>query len=117
MDKNVIFYSLFMLLGVFISSLSQVLLKKESQKHHDSVIAEYLNVRVIVAYGIFFSATLLSVLAYRVVPLSLGPILSATSYIYVTIFGVTIFHEKLNPKKIAALAMILAGIAVYALLG
>ena len=39
----------------------------------------------------------------------------ATGYLYVTIFGVTIFHEKMNPKKIAALVMIVVGILVYAL--
>ena len=54
-------------------------------------------------------------LAYKCVPLNVGPVLEATGYIYVTIFGVTIFHEKMNPKKLAALAMILVGILVYAL--
>ena len=52
---------------------------------------------------------------YKGVPLNVGPVLEATGYIYVTIFGVTIFHEKMNPKKLAALAMILVGILVYAL--
>ena len=47
----------------------------------------------------------------------MGPILEATGYIYVTIFGVAIFHEKLNLRKCIALGLILAGIAVYALLG
>ena len=59
-------------------------------------------------------ATLCSVIAYRGVPLSLGPVLEATSYIYVTIFGVKIFHEKVNRKKILALALIIAGIVVAA---
>ena len=44
-----------------------------------------------------------------------GAMLEATGYLYVTIFGVTSFHEKMNPKKIAALVMIVAGILVYAL--
>ncbi len=34
-----------------------------------------------------------------------------------TVFGVLIFHERLSPPKLLALGMILAGIAVYALLG
>ncbi|MBQ1399455.1 MAG: EamA family transporter, partial [Lachnospiraceae bacterium] len=45
------------------------------------------------------------------------PILEATSYIYVTIFGVLIFHERLNKKKVLALILIIGGIAIYALLG
>ena len=40
-----------------------------------------------------------------------------TSYIYITIFGVCIFKEKLNPKKIVALLLIVGGILVYSLLG
>lgn len=117
MDKKILLYSLFMLFGVFIGAVSQVLLKKAAQKHYDAWWKEYANPLVIIAYGIFFGATFCSILAYKVVPLSMGPILEATSYIYVTIFGVTIFHEKLTPKKIAALTLILAGIAVYAVLG
>ena len=45
----------------------------------------------------------------------MGPVLEATGYLYVTVFGVTIFHERMNGKKAAALALILLGIAVYAL--
>ena len=42
-------------------------------------------------------------------------VLEATGYLYVTVFGVAIFHEKMDPKKILALALILAGIVIYAL--
>lgn len=106
-----------MLLGTFISSIAQVLLKKEAQKKHGSVVEEYLNPRVIIAYIIFFSATLLSIIAYKVVPLSMGPILEATGYIYVTIFGITIFKERMNQKKIIALVLIITGIIVYSVWG
>ena len=41
------------------------------------------------------------------------PILDATGYIYVTTFGVLIFHEKLNPRKVTALALIILGIVIY----
>ena len=69
------------------------------------------------ARGLRHGTTLLSVLAYRGLPLSLGPVLEATSYLYVTFFGVTIFHEKMNCKKLLALALILAGIVVSAAAG
>lgn len=117
MNRQLLAYAALMLAGTFISSVAQVLLKKASQKEYGSFWKEYLNVRVIVAYAIFFAASLLAIFAYRVVPLSMGPILEATGYIYVTVFGVLIFHERLSPPKLLALGMILAGIAVYALLG
>ncbi|OUO34592.1 multidrug ABC transporter [Olsenella sp. An290] len=103
------------LVGVFISAVSQVLLKKSAMKKYDSVVAEYLNPRVIAAYSIFVCATLLTIVSYKVVPLSLGPILEATSYIYVTIFGVVFFGERVTPRRCVALALILGGILIYSL--
>ncbi len=117
MDKTVLLYSLFLLFGTFISAVAQVMLKKASQKHYDSFIKEYLNPLVIFAYAIFFGATFMSILAYKGIPLSMGPILEATSYIYVTVFGVKIFGEKINGKKIIALCLIIIGIAVYSFFG
>lgn len=117
MDKQVLLYAVIMLIGVLISSIAQVLLKKASQKKYDSVIKEYLNAPVMIAYAVFFGATLLSVFAYRVVPLSMGAILEATGYLYITFFSVAIFKEKIDRKKLIALGMILIGIVVYSVWG
>lgn len=117
MDKKLLIYALIMAFGVFISACSQVLLKKSSQEKHKSKLKEYLNPKVIIAYFIFFAATLLSIYAYKVVPLSMGPIIEATSYIYVSVFGVLIFKEKLSRRKLAALIMIISGIIIYSVLG
>ena len=118
--SSVLPYALISLLGVFLSSVSQVMLKKAAMRKYDSVLKEYLNPLVIFAYAIFFSTTLLGVLAYKGMPVSLGPVLETTAYFYITIFGVTIFKEKLNPKKLLALALIIGVIAaacVYSALG
>lgn len=117
MKSSIVIYVCILLFGVFISAVSQVVLKKAASKKYDNWYQEYLNIPVILAYGIFFGATFCSIFAYKVVPLSMGPILEATSYIYVTIFGVIIFKERLNRRKLLALAMILGGIATYALIG
>lgn len=113
--SEVALYALVALLGVFVAGIAQVLLKKSANKTYDSPIREYLNPLVIFGYVLFVGSTLLSTYAYKVIPLSMGPILDATGYIYVTVFGVTIFHEHLNWKKILALVLIVGGIAVYAL--
>lgn len=115
MSEGLVFYALIFLLGVFISSLSQVLLKKAAMRSYGSVLREYLNPLVIGAYAIFFLATLMTIVAYRGVPLSLGPILEATSYLYITFFSVVIFKEKINMRKVAALALIIVGIIVYSI--
>ena len=108
-------YVLLYLGSTFLASVSQVLLKKAAMREHRSLLAEYTDWRVILGYGLFVGCTLLTMLAYRGVPLNVGPVLEATGYLYVTVFGVTIFHERMNGKKAAALALILLGIAVYAL--
>lgn len=117
MNKTVFLYSLVLLCGVFISAISQVMLKKAAMKSYDSPIKEYLNPLVIFAYILFVGTTFLSIIAYRGIPLSMGPVLEATSYIYVTIFGVKIFGERMNWKKLVALLLIIAGICVYSFLG
>ena len=76
MNEKILFALIF-LFGVFISSISQIILKKAALKQYDSKIKEYMNPRVIFAYIIFFAATLCSIMAYKVIPLSLGPILES----------------------------------------
>ena len=106
-----------LLLGTFVSSVAQVFLKKASQKKYKSVIQEYLNPIVICSYAVFFLATLLGVYAYKGIPLSMGPVLEATGYVYIMIFGVKFFHESFNKRKALAIGLILAGIAVYSFWG
>lgn len=113
MDNTVLLYSCILLLGVFVSAISQVMLKKAAMREYPSRIKEYINPLVIFAYTLFVGTTFLSIIAYKGIPLSMGPILEATSYIYVTIFGVWIFKEKITKKKIGALCLILIGICIY----
>ena len=117
MDKRLFAYAALMLIGTFISAVAQVILKKAAQKQYDSFLKEYLNAPVVIAYFIFFAASLLAVFAYKVVPLSMGAILESTGYIYVTLFSVLIFHERIGAKKILALLLIVGGVLVYSILG
>lgn len=50
MNSKTIIYAAVLLIGVFISAISQVMLKKASQKTYKSVIREYLNPLVITSY-------------------------------------------------------------------
>lgn len=106
-------YIAIFVLSVFLSSVSQILLKISAGKSYDNAIREYLNPRVILAYGLFFASTLVTVVAYKYVPLSMGPILEATGYIFVTILGYLILKESVSRKKILGIVLILLGIAVY----
>lgn len=113
MNETLALYAGILLLGTFISAVSQVILKKAALKTYDSRIKEYLNFPVIFAYTLFILTTFMCIFAYRVVPLSYGPVLESTSYLYVTLFGVFVFKEKITKKKVIALGLILAGIVLY----
>ena len=56
---------------------------------------------------------LLTMFAYKKLPLSMTPAFESFSYIFVTIFGVAVFHEKVTKKKLLALGLIIAGILVF----
>ena len=101
--------------SVFLASVSQVLLKMAAQDSHKNVIGEYLNMKVIAGYILFFMCTLLTMIAYRGIPMNLGPILETTGYIYIMIFGALFFGEKCNIKKAISLIVIICGIAIYSL--
>lgn len=112
MNREILPYYVLLMGGVFVGAISQVILKKSALRKYDSPIKEYLNPAVIIAYFLFFTTTFLSTVAYRRIPLSMGPVIETTGYIYVTVFGIKIFHEKFNLKKGIALALIVVGVII-----
>ena len=117
MNTTLLLYAGILLVSVFVSAISQVMLKISANRQHQSAVKEYANPLVVGAYALFVLSTLMTVYAYKEVPLSMGPILESTSYLYITAFGVLIFKERVSAKKLLALALIVGGICVFALLG
>ncbi len=103
------------LFGIVVASISQIMLKKSTAKKYDKLWQEYLNLRVILIYGLFFLSMLMTMLAYKKVPLSMGPILSATEYIFVAVMGYLLLKEKIGKRKLMGLMLIISGIVVYSL--
>ena len=110
-------FSCVFLVSVFISSVSQILLKKSADKTYDSKLKEYLNPLVIVAYGMFFCSMLITMYCYRFVDVSAGPILESAGYVFVAILGYIFLKEKFTKKKVIGMAVLLCGIALFALGG
>ena len=99
--------------SVFISAFSQILLKKAALRHYPSVIREYLNLFVITAYGIYFVAVVLDLLALRRVPVSYVPAIEASSYIFIIVLSRIFLKERLSRRKLMAISIIFAGIVIY----
>lgn len=132
---NKLVFVLIYLTGVFVSAIAQILLKKSAGKKYgyklrdycsnkgytklarvlkyEPKIREYLNPYVIISYTIFIGATFCTIFAYSGIPLSFGPILAASEYIFVAVLSKLILKEKINRKKILGLAIICLGIIVF----
>lgn len=106
-------YVILFLAAVFISSVSQIMLKKSAEKPYKNRMQKYMNVSVITAYILFLVSTLLTVVAYKYVNLSMGPIFEATGYIWVSVMGMVFLGERMNRKKFSGLLMIVGGIIIF----
>ncbi len=115
MNKDLIVYSLILLFSVFVSSVSQILLKKSAGIKYSSKIREYLNPYVIIGYTLFFGCTIISMYALKVVPLSMSPVLESCGYIFVALMSFAFLKEKLTKKQLLGTALIILGVIVYSL--
>ena len=113
---RLLIYSGVLLIGVLISSVSQILLKMSARKQYPSKLNEYLNPYVIVGYGLVFGCTVLLMFALKVVPLSMAPVLEASGYVFVSVLGFIFLKEKLNVKQVIGMVLIIVGILIYSLL-
>lgn len=104
-----------MVFGVVIAALSQIILKKAAMKHYDTWLKQYLNAPVIIAYAIFVVSTFCSVVALKVLPLSLMPVWNASSYFFVTLFAYLLMKEKPNRRKLFGLGVLFFGIVIFSL--
>jgi multidrug transporter EmrE-like cation transporter len=102
-------------IGTFVSSISQTMLKTAADIEHKNTMAEYLNPKVIFAYLLFLGATICSVYSYKAIPLSWGPILETSGYLFISVLSIFALKEKIGKRKVCGLAIIIVGIVVYAL--
>lgn len=110
---NNYFYTLLLLFSVFISAISQILLKKSALQQHKSFLFEYLNFKVILAYLLFFCAVLIDLFALKFVPVSFVPVIETSSYIFIIILSKLFFNEKITLKQFFAISLIIIGILIY----
>ena len=111
--NKMIFIAIF-LISVLISSISQALLKHSAQKNR-SGLKQYLNPLTMFAYALFGACTLIVIICYKYIPLSLGLVLESTGYIYVTAISAIALKEKITIKKIMGNILIVFGIILFAI--
>lgn len=107
-------YYLFVIMGVFACSLSQLLLKRSANKEHTSRIYEMLNPLVIMAYGIFFCSLIINIWAMRHgVQLKEMAMLESLGYIFVPLLSVVMLKEQVSKRIVCGVLLIFLGIIVF----
>ena len=85
-------YVLIALVSGVISALSQVLLKRASQKKYGNKYKEYINIHVIAGYTLVLVCMALMILAYKGLPFKYGAAMESLVYFYVMILSHFIFE-------------------------
>lgn len=104
-----------MIVGVFVASVSQMLLKKAANNTYKSHIKEYLNVWVICGYGLMVVSTLCAIFAYRGLEYKYGPAIESLGFVFVLIMSNIFYKEKITKIKIIGNILIIIGVLVFCL--
>ena len=108
-------YMLILFATTFFTAISQVLMKQSAQMEHKSWIYEYLNWRVILAYGIAFTVLMVNTYAYTEVDIKYASIIDSFSYVNVMLFSYLLLKEKFTRMQLVVNLIIMAGILIYTL--
>lgn len=113
----VISYLLIMACGVFISSVSQILLKISAEKNIGAkgFKAQYLNKFVIIGYLLLFIAMLIPLYVYQFIPLKYGAVIESLGYVFVMILSAVVLREKITKRKLIGNLLIVAGVIIFSL--
>lgn len=107
-------YYALVIAGVFLSSCSQLLLKKSADTNHDGIISNLMNWRVIIAYTVFLGSLLINITAmHKGVLLKDIPILESLGYVFVPLLSWMILKEKATKRTVICILLILCGIYIF----
>ena len=90
-------------------------MKTSAQQEHKSWIYEYLNWRVILAYGIVFAVLMVNTYAYTEIEIKYASIIDAFSYVNVMLFSCLFFKESFTKRQLIGNILIVVGILIYTL--
>lgn len=108
-------YFFIAILSGILSSFSQILLKKSTEKRKKTIIEEYVNVYVITGYTIMVLCMVLTVIAYRGIPFKYGAVLESLVYLYIMVLSRLFLREKITKKKIVGNIIIGIGVIIFSM--
>ena len=106
-------YYFIMVLSVLIASISQIILKIGANKKYDSLTREYLNFYVIGGYSLLILSTIITIIAYKGISYTSGPMIESLGYIFVLTLSYFVLKEKITKQMIIGNILIIIGIIVF----
>ena len=102
--------------AVLLSGISQVLMKIGSAhqgKRNGSILAAYLNLPTLFAYGLLLFVTGISVIALKEIPLKTFYAISSLGFVVVMGLSWGLLREKITRDMIIALVLISSGVIFF----
>lgn len=100
--------------AILVSLAGQVLLKAGSGDGTGSLIGQILRWQTMVGLGCYGAGALLYIIALRRIPMSVALPSTALGYGVIALLGWWFFQEPLGVQKLAAIALIAAGVVLLA---
>lgn len=107
--NNMLYYGFF-ILSILIASFSQIILKKGAEQKNI-----YINKYTIVGYTFMIISTVLTLIGYRGVNLTVSGILQSLSFIFVPILSYIFLKEKINRTITFGIFIIIVGIIIFSI--
>ena len=96
-----------------LGAAAQVLMKTGANRMaNPGLLGMATNLPLMSGYCLYGISTLLLVLALKDGELSLLYPVIALTYVWVTVLSILIFHDDINPWKLAGIVLIVSGVAV-----
>lgn len=112
--ESIVFWYVLVVTGIFLSACSQLLLKQSADKQHKNFIYSIVNLRVIIAYIIFFCSLIVNISAMgRGVNLKDMPILESLGYVFVPLLSFVFLKERISKWNLISILLIVIGIFIF----
>ena len=98
---------------VFVSSLTQIMLKKEANKKTKSIVRKFINFNVLFSYFIYFVIAFINVFLYRNIDYGVIIVVESFSYVFILLLSRVILKEKITKLQILGVLLINIGIYLY----
>lgn len=108
-------YLILLFAATFFTAFSQILLKQSARIEHKKWIYEYLNWRVILAYGISFAVLFINMYAFTKIDMRYGSVVDTFTYFLVMILSYLILKEQFTKGQLIGNLLIITGILIYTL--